>query len=213
MVYQIAKLLFVFTLLLPIAVEAQSGRRLPKGSPPVATPTPEIEIVREPTPPPKPDFTVKFVSDIPRAGPAAFLSPENLHRWTVERLRRSTLLDVKDMGTLNRRDAIKRAKAETASYVALVEMQNDMFGGANARATTVVVWVYDPVTAKVKKTRSLAIGQNSTRMPGSTNVLRACYPTVYGEQILLLEASIEAADVILRAFNVPVPPICGNVGS
>lgn len=198
--------------LISVSLNAQSGRKLPKGSPPVAAPTPEPEIVTTPKIPPKPDFLIKFVSDIPRAGPTGFISPERLHTWTVERLRRSTLLDVRDSGSLNRRDAIKLAKEQTESFVVLIELHNDIFSGSNARASTVVLTIYNPGTGKVKQTRSLSIGQNSTRLPGSTNVLYSCYPGVYGDQLLLLEASIEAADTIFRSFNVPLPPICGGKG-
>lgn len=212
MLYRFSLIVFVLALLIPVGAFGQSGRKLPKGSPRVATPEPEPEVVVTPTkPPPKPDFTIKFVSDIPLAGPQSFISPQRLHTWTVDRLRRSTLLDVRDSGSMNRRDAIKMAKAESESFVVLVELRSDMFS-SSARASTVVLTVYNPVTAKVKQTRSLAIGMNSTRMPGSRNILYNCYPDAYGEQLLLLEASIEAADTIMRSFNVPLPPLCRGTG-
>jgi len=191
---------------------AQSGRRLPKGNPAVATPTPTPEIAIEQKKPPKPDHTIRFVSDIPLAGPSQLISPQSIHSWTIDRLRRSSLVEVKDSGSMNRRDAIKLARSETEIYVVLVELRNDMFSGTSARASTIVLTVYNPVTAKVKVTRSLSVGQNSTRLPGSKNLLYTCYPAVYGDQILLLEASIEAADTVFNSFSIPLPALCRNTG-
>jgi len=199
-------------LLASTLITAQSGRRLPKGSPAVATPTPTPELATESKKPPKPDHNLRFVSDIPLAGPSRLISPQSIHSWTLERLRRSSLVEVKDSGSMNRRDAIKLAKSESESYVVLVELRNDMFSGTSARASTIVLTVYNPVTAKVKVTRSLSVGQNSTRLPGSQNLLYTCYPGIYGDQILLLEASIEAADAVFNSFSIPVPPLCRNSG-
>jgi hypothetical protein len=203
------------TVFAAIEITAQSGRRLPKGSPPVAVPTPTPEQIRQPKPPPKPDFTVKVFSNIDSASSYTLPSPERMHSWAVERLRRTSLLDVRDAGSANRRDAIKQAKAETEIYVVLLDLHVDPFaayGRASARSMWIDLTAYYPVTGKIKFSRTLALGQNSTRMPGSTNVMRACFPGVYGNDLLLLEASIEAADNVMNTFNVPLPPLCRNPG-
>ncbi len=194
--------------------DAQSGRRVAKGSPAVATPTPTPEIV-ERKPPPKPDFKLKVYADIDIGGTFGFPMPERMQRWTVERLRRTTLLDVLDAGSVNRRDAIKQAKAETEAYVVLLELQSDPFsqyGTTSVRAMSIHLTVYHPASAKVKLKRTLALGQNSTRLPGSASVIQACNPGLYGNEILLLEASIEAADTVMSNFNVPLPSLCRGVG-
>ena len=125
------------------------------------------------------------------------------------------LLDVRDIGEINRRDAIKQAKSETEAYVVLLELASDPFapyGTTSVRAMSIHLTVYHPVSAKVKFSRTLALGQNSMRLPGSSNVLRACNPSLYGNELLLLEATIEAADSVMNTFNVPLPPLCQGAG-
>jgi len=200
------------------AVAAQSGRRLPKGSPPVATPTPAPtpETVAQTKVPPKPDFVLKVYSDIIQSGPSAFPLPTRMHTWAVERLRRSRLLDVRDSGSVTRREAIKQAKLETEIYVVLLELQSDPFGrggGGSANESWIELTIYNPVTGKVKASRRLTMNESSTRLPGSRTVLQTCNPGVYGDDVLLLEASIEAADFVMDSFRVPLPPLCSGPGT
>lgn len=203
-------------LLTAASVPAQSGRHLPKGSPSVATPTPVPEpVVMQVKPPPKPDFILKVYSSIALGNTFGLLSPERMHKWAVERLRKTPLLDIRDIGEVTRRDAINQAKLETEAYVVLLELESDPFVsyGTNAvRAMQLHLTVYHPVSAKVKFKRTLSLGQNSTRLPGSSTVLQACNPGVYGNELLLLEASLEAADSVMNAFRVPLPPLCKGTG-
>ena len=194
---------------------AQSGRRLPKGSPPIVTPTPTPESVEQSKPSPKPDFILKVFSDIELGSTFGFPMPERMHRWAVERLKKTPLLDVRDAGMVNRRDAINQAKAETEAFVVLLELEADPFVqyGTNAvRAMQMHLTVYHPATAKVKFKRTLALGQNSTRLPGSKTVLQSCNLGIYDNELLLLEASVEAADSVMSTFNVPLPPLCSGTG-
>lgn len=197
-------------------IEAQSGRKLPKGSPTVPTPTPAPEPVVTAKPKPKPDFTLKVYSNIDFGSSFGFLMPERMPRWAIERLQKTPLLDIRNSGTLNRRDAIKQAKVETEAFVVLLELEADPLNSTRMtspiQGMQIEVTVYHPVTAKVKFKRTLALGQNSTRLPGSRNVLRSCNPSVYGDDLLLLEASYEAADSVMGTFNVPLPPLCGGTG-
>ena len=208
-------LLGAIVLLGSTTLVAQSGRRLPKGSPPVATPTATPARVEPVRVPPKPDFTVKVFSDIELGSTFGFPMSERMHSWAVERLRNTPLLDVRDAGRANRRDAIKQAKLETEAYVVLLELQANPFvpyGTTAVRAMSIYLTVYHPVSGKVKFSRTLALGQNSTRLPGSSTVLQACNPGVYGNELLLLEASFEAADSVMDTFRVPIPPLCRGTG-
>lgn len=191
-------------------ISAQSGRRLPKGSPPVASPTPR-EVPAQPKPPPKPDFILKVYSNIEFDATFGFPKPERMHTWTVERLRKTTLLDVRDAGEVNRRDAIKQAKSETDVYVVLLELRREPYspyGPTSVQAMSIHLTVYHPVSGKIKFARTLALGQNSSRPPGSPDILQACNPGVYGNDLLLLEASTEAANSVMNVFNVPLPRDC-----
>ncbi|MFT3742741.1 MAG: hypothetical protein QM785_00475 [Pyrinomonadaceae bacterium] len=210
--------IFILTFILfgAMIVTAQSGRKLPKGSPTVPTPTPTPELVIAVKPKPKPDFTLKVYSNIDFGSTFGFLMPERMPRWAIERLQKTPLLDTRDSGTLNRRDAIKQAKSETEAYVVLLELEADPLISTRAASPVqglqIQLTVYHPVSAKVKFKRTLAMGQNSTGLPGSRNVLRSCNPSVYGDELLLLEASYEAADSVMGTFNVPLPPLCSRIG-
>lgn len=195
---------------------SQSGRRLPKGSPAASTPEPVVEqTVEEPKPPPKPSFRLKVMSDISQGGAQTFIMPTRLHTWAVERLRKSLLLDVRDGGSTGRGNAIKQAKSETEAYVVLLELNSDPFGSVRStsgREATVVVTVYHPVSGKVKFSRMMSVGQTSSQFPGSSTAVQACYPGVYRNDLLLLEASIAAANTVMSSFSIPFPPLCGGSG-
>ncbi len=195
------------------SVAGQSGRRLPKGSPPVATSAPEPEPVIVSKPPPEPQFTFKVMSDISQGGAQTFMMPTRMHTWVVDRFRRSVLLAVRDGGSTGRSSAIKQAKAETEAFVVLLELNSDPFGqmrSTSAAESSVVVTVYHPVSGKVKFSRMMTVGQTSSRRPGSSTVLQSCFPGVYRNDLLLLETSIAAADMVLNSFNIPLPPVCGG---
>ena len=79
--------LFSLTIILLAAdpLTAQSGRKLPKGSPTVPTPTPVPEPVITVKPKPKPDFILKVYSDIELGSTFGLLMPE-LDTTTATRL-------------------------------------------------------------------------------------------------------------------------------
>ncbi len=178
-------------------------------------PSTELEpIVATPTEKPKPDFKLQIVSDVPMAEPGLFMAPGRMHRWAVERLRRSSLLDTVDGGQANRKVASDRAKASKEAFIVLFDLQSDPFvsAGSRARRATLYVTIFSPETGKIKATRGLAMGMNSTRLPGSRSVLQACYPDAYRDDLLLLEATVEAADFVMDHFRVPRPPLCQTGG-
>lgn len=192
---------------------AQSGRKLPKGSPPVETPEPAPQPIVEEKPRPKPQFTLKVMSDLAQGGAGTFMNPSRMHSWVVDRLSRSILLAVRDGGSTGRSDAIKQAKSETEAFVILLELNADPFGpvrSTSGREATMIVTVYHPVSGKVRFSRMLSVGQTSSLRPASSTVLNGCYPSVFRNDILLLETSIAAADLVLNHFNIPLPPVCGG---
>ena len=202
--------LLVFT---TMTMNAQAGRKVPKVSspPPVPAPTPEPIIATKP--PPKPDFTLKVIADIQQTAFYAFPRPENMQTWVVERLRKSSLLDVRDGGKANRRDAINQAKSEAEAYVVLLQLEDDDFGRPDiaGRVRAGQVWinvsVLSPVTGKMKHSRKIVLNEElrSTTLP---TVIRPCHAGVYGNDYYLLEASMKAAEYLMLAFNIPVAPAC-----
>lgn len=194
-----------------LSVQAQSGRRQAKPAPvaPVPTPTPE------PTPKPKPEENqseLRFLVGMDRTTYATYplFYYDAALRGCAERLRTgsSAQIDVADRD-LTRGEAIKKAKAEEATYVVLLRLTSDGMGSsANSGYEDLVLEyvVFAPVTAKVATSgRSY---QNANRqgplIVGPTS--RGSSSAIYREQ-LLKRAGEDAGERILKALNLNVPVI------
>lgn len=193
---------------------AQAGRKIPKtrSTPPVPTLTPEAAPAKKP--PPKPEFTVKVMSYISQNAQFAYPKPENMHLWAIERMQKSPLLDVQDAGIANRRDAIKQAERETEAFVVFLLLEDDDFGKPDAasRPAAGQMWirlsVFSPGTGKEKYSRKITLNEelNTGKVPPS--VIRTCHTGIFGNDYLLLEASIKAAEAAMSSFSVPITPDC-----
>lgn len=190
----------------------QAGRRVQK---PAATPTPPPP---EPTPSPKPiakpQLTLKVVSDPGMTTYLVFPFPEHMQEWVVDRLKKSQLLDVTVGARANRSEAVRLAKEETEVFIVWVQLEDSQLpDGRNAgnRAGSGEVWInysiLSPRTGKTKTFGKVVLSEIAPRA-GSANVLRTCYPTVRGDEYLLLQGSLEVATRIFQSFDVPVPPLC-----
>jgi len=199
---RLAVILLVVTCAL--TVQAQSGRRQVKPEPaaPVPSPTPE------PTPIPKaphkdPELLFFLGADRDTFASFSYSYYDAVLRGCADRLRSgsSAGVDVTDRG-FNRADAIKKAKAESKSYVVLLSLKLDTM----ARSYDDLVLEYNvfaPGTAKVvtsgrsyqRATRAgpVVVGPNTR---GSNN-------TIYREE-LLRQAGEDAGNRILKAMNLDV---------
>ena len=217
---------FYCALLVPAAAGlgyAQAGRRVakPKSDPPVQQ---SAEPAATPTPAPKPKETEK-VSLVVGNSSSAMMSRLSLNAGdmlqgaVVQRLRDSATLQIASGGQMTRGEATKRAKSDTTkTYVVWFELQEDssrIFDPANSRGGQefyVRYVVLEPVTAKVKIEGSVYL-----RPPGSSRIggigigrnLPRCYPQgLQSVEFALVEAGIETAERIFRAFYLPNPPFC-----
>ena len=193
----------------------QAGRRLPKrvDVPPAAAPTPEP--TPQARPPAKAQFSLKVVSDISLAVNLLFPFPEKMQTWTVDRLKKSPILDVTVGAPANRHEAVQLARAETETLIVWLQLEDDLLGkaeNAGRRPAAGEVWinysVFSPHTGKARNSGRVVLSQTSTRGVGSGSVVQACYPTVRGDEYLLLQASLEVAARIVDSLHVPVPPVC-----
>ena len=198
---------FTVVLLCVLSINAQSGRRQNKPAPaaPVPTPTPE------PTPVPKKEQKeqdLMFVVGADRQGSYSIPSTyyDAIVRGCAQRLRERSSRDVdvsdRDLG---RGDAIKRAKADSKTYVILLGLKYDAMARSSEDLVVEFV-VFAPTTAKVVTTGHsypaanragpLIVGPRG-RTPGG----------LYFEEVLK-RAGEDAADRILKAMDlgIPVPP-------
>ena len=190
------------------AAQAQSGRRQPKPPPaaPVPTPTPE------PTPEAKkqekePDFGFLIGADKFGFDNFPLSYYEMVARGCGDRLRSgsSARVDVAQ-SSMNRGEAIKKAKAETNTYVVLLRLLLDELTARSYDDLEVEFVVFAPQTAKVITSGKAYSGglRKGPVVVGPTS--RTPGGPMYREQ-LLRRAGEEIGDRILKALNLNVPDV------
>ena len=185
-----------------LTVQAQSGRRHTKPEPaaPVPTPTPE------PTPTPKkeePKSELVFLIGADRS--EAFASfPYSYYdavvRGCADRLRAgsSASIEVSDRD-LGRGEAIKRAKADTTTYVIQLTLKYDSMARSYDDMILEFV-VFAPGTAKIAVNGRSYMNSNRA---GPISVPRGGTNVMYREQLLRL-AGEDAGNRILKSLHLDV---------
>jgi hypothetical protein len=209
----------LIALLSTLAVNAQSGRKAPQPPaavqsvpPPAPARSPEpVTVSKRPT---AAQFALKLVADFDKVkAPHISLPPNRIRTWALERLLAAPLLEVRDSGDRERDAAEVMARSETEVYVAHLELKKDpniRWSNPAAPPLVLVVTIYHPNSGKVKISRMIPVARGSGALSARTT-LQTCHPDVYGDDILLLEAGIYAADTIMSSFGVEPPPLCYEV--
>jgi len=137
-----------------------------------------------------------------------------MQKWTVDRLRKSTLLDVAAGDQANHNEAVRLARAETQVFIVWVQHDENPFvkqlpSGRHPVPDEVRInfSILEPVTGKTKYSGTVFLNQSS-RGVTVKNANQVCYPGVRGDDYLLLESSLEVAARIMDHFSVPVPAAC-----
>lgn len=222
-----------FALCLCISVVAladsssQSGRRQTKPASPVPTPAPEAQEESESESRPKrslPEAHFIFsVSQSDNAFPYVDLSvQEHVLNEFVARLRRARDASVSSGDRkLTRKEAHDLAKAEQDAFIILLELEEDSFGmtgGGRAspagrgdpRLLAIKTYIYEPRTGALKFTdhtsqrpyrESATIGGVRLPMPTSRSRIER-----FPGELTLEQAAHDAADRVMRRFNIPLPP-------
>ncbi|CAN5321746.1 hypothetical protein BH10ACI2_BH10ACI2_17270 [soil metagenome] len=213
----VVKVVFVVLAIMELAVAvsvAQSGRNIPKrpqtAPDPVATPEPPPVAKPRPTP----LVSVRVIADIQPDNYFAFPKPEYMLNWAIDRMRNSSLINVRDGGFENRRDAINQAEKETDTYVVLLQLEVDQFSQVPmaSRPAAGQVWIYldvlSPGTGKMKYNKRIVLNEERRDPKIPPPIVRRCYPGIFGNDALLLDASIKAAEYVMSSFSIPIPPDC-----
>jgi hypothetical protein len=196
------------------AVMGQAGRRLPppRSTPPLTQPSPSPT----PTPakPAKAQFSLKVVRDIPQTLYLSFPFPERMETWTVDRLKRSPLLEVAAGEPANHNQAVRLAKSETEAFIVWLQLEDNPFVKSEPSGRRPVsgevrinFWILTPVTGKTKYSGTVFLDQ-PTRGVGLRKADLLCYPGVRADDYLLLQASLAAAARIMEYLKVPVTAAC-----
>lgn len=211
-------LVVAFLLVFLAAAQAQSGRRTPKGS---ASPAPTpAQPEQPPTPqvktPAQPQISLLVVSDISMTTYLSIPFPEKAQTWVANRLRDSSALSVMEGESANRSEAIKKAKASRDTFVIFLKVDENgnrpsvsRTGQANLDDVSIGYSVIAPATGKTQSSGVVYLNQRSSIIGiGRGRTLPICYPGVRGNDLILLQASLEVASRIMSALNVQAPPVC-----
>ncbi|HEV7743810.1 MAG TPA: hypothetical protein VGO56_02335 [Pyrinomonadaceae bacterium] len=201
--YQTARRLFAASFIIGLALvcglsaTTQSGRRTKQ--PPVAVPGP----VESPTPTkavekPKPELTLIVGMERDNFG----YNMANLGvvlEAVVDRLNDNSAIKVEQVrGTLNRGEAVRRAKAEPGGYIVLLEIETESRIVVTTRITEIALQysVFSPGTAKVK-----TFGRTYPQGGRSKGVVVSPGKTGVYSDYQLQQAGRQAAEKILDAFH------------
>ena len=204
-------------------VTAQSGRPRRAESPPVVTPTTDAPAKPTPTPSEMPTVSLIVTDYIP--APNVTIGTGIAVNSFVERLRESNRVTVITEKEMRRKDAIDLAKSKTDEHVVWLQMEVDLAGADAAaevdpestsirpinRGCLVVAYaVFAPVTGKTKTQGRAYQSRNESRCTGGVY-----HPSPYPDgpqprrmpvEYTLRQAGREAADRVMTAFNIPLPP-------
>jgi hypothetical protein len=210
--------LLLFVVAAPCAIQAQSGRRNPKGSPSPPSPPPQAEPTPTPMPktPVQPQIKVLVIGDIAQSIYISVPFPEKVPAWIAKRLRDASALSVMEGEMASRGEAVKRAKASTDTFIVFVRVDETDSGAASPRTNRsnldnvhISYYVYAPVTGKAQSSGVVYMNQRSTIIGiGRTGIPPTCYPGIRGNDLYLLQASLEIASRVMSALHVSAPPPC-----
>lgn len=213
--FDTSSLLLVASLLLLFAaggaLEAQSGRRLPKGSAPAPTPEPTPEKLQTAKTPPQPQIYVLVLSDVSQSLYMSVPYPERAPEWVAKRLSDATALAVTGGGRSGRKEAINKAKASKEGFVVFLQVEDSGLrptGSNNLDEVRISYYIYAPVTGKTQSSGEVYLSQRGNIGIGRVRTLPACYPVTSNADYALLQASLETASRIMSALNVAEPPLC-----
>lgn len=200
------------------AAQAQSGRRAPR--------TQEVAPVPTPTPEPTPKkhdtevaqrINVVVLGDTFAAGQYS-TAGDVVQQSFMQRLHESGALVVDaDSSRTTRGGAQKRAKEEKDRFVIWMSLRyNGTMGAepmgvrANPQNYSIEFSVYDPVTGKTRASGVVFMRAGYGTIGGVSVGAPSCYPATYASDLEFVYGAIDAANRVMKAFDVPPPPLCGR---
>lgn len=165
-------------------------------------------------------FKLEIYHDTNSLALSRFFFRDKIAFWFVNRLKNAQLLDVNLIKSVNLGEAKKIAKNTTDNALTVfLELNEDQFiSPSQSRSDTVngnislKYYVFEPGATKSKYTGQVFIYPEMMRTSiGIMDARRQCYPDVGGNDILLLLATIQAAERLMENLKIPAPPFsCKN---
>lgn len=209
----------VFVLAFVCAAGAQSGRRVQRQQEiaPVPTPTPLPE-AKKPVQEAAKKITLLVLADNGVSVQTSSTAQSIVMQTFGQRLREVSSFEINSESTrASRGEATRRAKEEKERFVVWIALRvngldNDPSGvnRPNPQNYHIEYGVYAPVTGK-----SISYGNVYLRAGyGSIGGVRvgapSCYPATYAYEYEFVYGAIDAANRVMKAFNLVPPPLCGR---
>jgi hypothetical protein len=214
----LASCAIVFVALLACGAQAQSGRRQPKREeiPPVSAPTPE-------TTPAKPkQEAMKRIPVVVFIDRSLSVETSTTARKIVtqsfgQRLREADAFDISadSSARTSRGDAQRQAKSEQERFVVWMALRtNGMNSGQmgslrpNPEDYHIEYAVFDPTTGRTRSSGNVYMRAGYGSVGGIAVGVPTCYPATYASEYEFVVGAIDAANRVMRAFDIPPPPVC-----
>jgi hypothetical protein len=208
----------LFAAALAFAARAQSGRRAPR--------TQEIAPVPTPTPAPTPkkhETEVAQRINLIVAADNSFAMQSSMTQGIVQqsfvqRLHESDSLTVGgDSSSMTRGGAQKRAKEEKDHFVVWMSLRYNGAGGdpigvqrPRAQDYSIEFAIYEPVTGKTRASGNVYLRAGYGSIGGVGVGAPSCYPATYASDLEFVYGAIDAANRVMKSFDLPLPPLCGR---
>lgn len=207
-------------LFVALAASAQSGRRVQKTAdiPPVPTPTPQPEAKK------KPQEAVKLIPLVVMMDNTLSTDVSSTAQGIVrqalgQRLREADAFEIhgNSSSRSSRGDAQKQAKGETDAFVAWFALRYSGamnptmgVGRPNAEDYHIEYAVYEPTTGKTRTSGSVYLRPGYGSIGGISVGAPSCYPATFAYEYEFVVGAIDAANRVIKAFDLPLTPVCGG---
>ncbi|MDT7604647.1 MAG: hypothetical protein QOF61_2644 [Acidobacteriota bacterium] len=209
----------LFIVALVGAVQGQSGRRVQKHEeiPPVPTPTP-LPQASKPKQEAIKKMSILVLVDNAIGMQTSTTAQEIVMQSFGQRLREADAFVITAEATrATRGEAQRRAKNEQERFVVWVAlrvngMSSDPAGISrpNAEDYHIEYGVYEPVTGRTRTYGNVYLRAGYGSIGGVAVGVPRCYPAVFAYEYEFVVGAIDAANRVIKAFNVPLPPVCGG---
>ncbi|HVG31253.1 MAG TPA: hypothetical protein VM864_16200 [Pyrinomonadaceae bacterium] len=198
---------------------AQSGRRVqrPTEIPPVPTPTPLPE-AKKPVREAAKKITLLVLADSMTTMQTSSTAQSIVMQTFGQRLREESAFEINaESARSSRGEASRRAKAETERFVVWIALRtsgidNDPGGmrRPNPENYHIEYGVFAPVTGKSISSGTVYLRPGYGSIGGVRVGAPSCYPATYAYEYEFVYAAIDAANRVMKAFNLIPPPLCGR---
>lgn len=201
------------------AAEAQSGRRVqrPQEIAPVPTPTP-LPVAKKPVQEAAKKITLLVLADNSISMQTSSTAQSIVMQTFGQRLREANAFELNMESTRSSRgEAVRKAKEEKERFVVWIALRVDAMSNdpasinrPNPENYHIEYGVYAPVTGKSISSGNVYLRAGYGSIGGVRVGAPSCYPATYAYEYEFVYGAIDAANRVMKAFDLIPPPLCGR---